>query len=127
MRRALILIILITAFCVGLGLYADTQQTRTARGYMEELEAIRRNVLAGRTAQAAADVRHMHALWQHDSEWLKCLIVHQYIRAVDTALLNLGTALEQGWAEDALRAADESFLALKDIEESHRAVWVNII
>lgn len=127
MRRALILIISLTVFCLGCGLWLDAHQTSAARGYLRRTEEIRQQVLSGRFSQALAQQREVHALWIGDSRWLKCLISHQYIRAVDAALLRLATALEQGWREEALMALDEVFGALTDVGEGHRASWVNVM
>ena len=127
MRRALFLIITLTTICLGSGLWLDARQTAVAQECIRLLEGIRQQALAGQFAGALEDERFFHARWQQESQWLKCLISHEYIHAVDEPLLRLGTALEQGWLEEALLASDEVFGALKDLEEGHRATLVNVV
>lgn len=118
MKRAVILIITLTIFAVGFGLWMDITRRSVAGDYLQETEQMRRQLAYGdmdviRDAQSNLQVR-----WQKDSRWLNCVIDHHHTRAVSSALLQLSTALEQGWKEEALKAIDLLQDALKDIEES---------
>ncbi len=127
MKRALILIVVITLSCFGLGAWLDHWQTETAYAYMRGARAVREAVLEGRGADARAEQAYLHALWQHDEPLLNALISHHHTRAVNTAMLELATALEQDWPDWALRALDALQDALDDVAVSDSARWENVL
>lgn len=127
MRRALTLIISLTLLTIGCSLWADRVQQDTALDYLQQLNAVRRQVLAGDLTAAAKEQAYMHALWQHDAKWLNCLIDHHHTRSVDSALTAIGTALEQNEPFEALQAIDEADSALDEIACSEQPLWETIL
>lgn len=127
MRRALALIITLTLLTFGAGTWLDIYQRDTARGYLAEFGAVRKLLLQGRHEEAAREEAYLHARWQQDAKWLNLLISHHHTRAVSTAMLELATALEQDWEDEALRALDRVTDALGDIEVSDFVTWENIL
>ena len=118
MKRAVILIITLTIFAVGFGLWMDITRRSVAGDYLQETEQMRRQLAYGDMDVIRDAQSNLQARWQKDSRWLNCVIDHHHTRAVSSALLQLSTALEQGWKEEALKAIDLLQDALKDIEES---------
>lgn len=118
MKRAVILIITLSIFALGFGLWMDLTQRSVARDYLQETEQMRRQLAYGEMDVLREAQNHLYERWQKDSRWLNCLIDHHHTRAVSSALLQLSTALEQGWKEEALQAIDLLQDALNDIEES---------
>ena len=106
MRRAVTLIVVLTALCLGLGLWLD---------------------LESRMEAAAHEQAYLHARWQYDAGWLNFLIGHHHTRAVTSAMLHLSTALEQRWQDESLRALDEAVDALSEVESSDFATLENIL
>lgn len=127
MRRALLLIIFLGVFTFGCGLWADRLQRNTALDYLQRLEAVRQLVLDENMQEALKEQAYLHALWQHDAKWLNCLIDHHHTRDVNGSLSSLATALEQGWARQALLFIDEADDALEEIAFSEQPVWENIL
>lgn len=127
MKRALILIIALTTTMFGSGWWLDHLQADTARRYLELLDAVRTAVLENRMEDARREESMLHALWQHDAEWLNGLISHHHTRDVSSALLKLATALEMGWQERAILALDEAWDALDEVAHSELPVWENIL
>lgn len=127
MRRALMLILFLSAFTLCCGWWADHLQQRTATDYLQKLNAVREMVIAGEMEAAAREQAYLHALWQHDAKWLNCLIDHHHTRDVGGALLHLATALEQGWPQQALVFIDEASDALEEIAYSEQPRWENIL
>ena len=127
MRRALILILVLTAGTFGSGWWLDHLQQHTAENYMAKLAQVRAMVLDGSMEKARKEEAHLHALWQHDSAWLNCLVDHHHTRDISSALLKLSTALERNWADEALRAMDEALDALGEVAESELPKWENIL
>ena len=123
MRRAVVLIITLTVLSVGL----DLSQRNTARGYMDSFGVVREALEQGNLDMAAREQAYLHARWQHDAKWLNCLISHHHTRAVNTAMLELSTALEQRWQDEALRALDRVMDALGDVASSDFAALENIL
>ena len=115
MRRALILIIVLSVVSFGGGICLDLLQARTAQRYLLELRALRAQLQQGDLIAARGDQAHLHALWQHDAQWLSCLISHHHTRAVSGAMLRLSTALEMGWPVEAMLALDDAYDALEEI------------
>lgn len=118
MRRAYILIVVLSIAAVGLGLWMDLTQQNIAREYLMETEQMRRQLSYGNMEVLREGQAHLYAKWEKDSRWLNCLIDHHHTRAVSTALLQLSTALEQGWKEEAFKALDLLQDAFTDIEQS---------
>ena len=127
MRRALSLILVLSALAFGSGFYLDNLRQKTAWNYLQRTEEIRRLTLAENWQAASEGVRMAFALWQHDERWLKCLISHHHTREVNAALLRLDTSISQRWMDEALPAADELHNALLDIYESHMPQLENIL
>ncbi|MBP3646809.1 MAG: DUF4363 family protein [Clostridia bacterium] len=119
MRRALILITLITLICFGSGHYFDRLRERTAHAYLQDAENLRQLVLAEQWHQAQSHERLLTARWQHDVRWLKILISHHHVREIDAALLRLSTSLTHHWPDEALPALDDLYSALQDLRLSH--------
>lgn len=127
MRRALTLIVTLTVITFGTGVWLDWYQRDTARGYQDSFGVVRVLVLEGRWEEAVGEEAYLHARWQHDAKLLNCLIGHHHTRAVNTAMQELATALEQRWRGEALRALDRVADALGDIENSDFASLENIL
>lgn len=127
MKRALILILLLTALTFGGGTWLDHLQKRTAASYLQGMETIRRAVLNGSMDQAAGEQAYWHALWQHDSNWLNAIISHQHTRDVNAGMTRVATALEMGWRDEAIRALDDTSDALAEIAVSNLPLWENIL
>lgn len=127
MRRALLLILLLTAFTFGCGLSLDHLQQKTALRYLDDLHAVRVLVLEGQMDSAAREQAYLHALWQRDAKWLNCLIDHHHTRDVEGAFLKLATAMEQRWPDEALTAIDEASDALDEVARSDQPCWENIL
>lgn len=121
------LIVVLTALTFGCGAWLDHWQTGVARGYRQEVQALRALVEAGRMADAASEQAYMHALWQHDQPLLNALVTHQYTRDVDKALGSLATALSLESVDWALQALDELDGALEDIEAGDAATLENLL
>lgn len=118
MRRAYMLIVMLTIASVGLGLWADLTQRSVARQYLFQTENIRQQVIAGEMGAAQDAETAVNAKWDKDSRWLNCLIDHHHTRAVSTAFLQLSTALEMGWTDESLKALDLLQDAFTDIGQS---------
>lgn len=127
MRRAIVLIVTLTALSIGLGLWLDLTQSHTAREYLEALDGMREAINAGRLEEAAQEQAYLHARWEHDADWLNFLIGHHHTRAVTSAMLQLSTALEQRWRDESLRALDGVMDALSEVESSDFATLENIL
>ena len=127
MKRAIILITVLTLGLVGLSLWMDTTQTRTAEAYRARVPVIRDALRAERYDDALLYQSELHALWQHDVGWLNCLVSHHHTRAVNTALTALATALENRWPTEALQALDALDDALGDVQKSDAPLWENIL
>lgn len=127
MRRAIILIVTMLVLSIGFGLWMDLSQRAVAREYLGSAEVVRTLLITGESEKAAEEQAYLHAKWQHDAMWLNRLISHHHTRAVTTAMVELATALEQGWQDEALRALDKLNDALKDVEESDFPSLENIL
>lgn len=127
MRRAITLVIVLTVFSFGLSLWTDLCQRDTARRYLDALAELRGLLLENRIEEAEDEQAYLYAIWQHDAKWLNCITSHHHTRAVNTAMLKLTTALEQGWRDESLRALDEVMDALEDIETSDFTTLENVL
>lgn len=127
MKRSIWLITVLTLLGVGCGLWADMTQQRTARGYLDGLQAVRQAMEAHELDTAKTEQAYLHALWQHDQKWLNTLVSHHHTRDVSSAMGKLATALENGWRDEALRALDEAEDAFDEVELSDRLSWENVL
>lgn len=127
MRRALTLVILLGFLTFGCGLWLDHLQTKTASRYLVGIEEIRQAIKDERMEDARREQAYWHALWQHDSEWLNCLISHHHTRDVSAGLTELATALEMDWQTESLQAVDTTITALQEVANSDRPLWQNIL
>lgn len=127
MRRALILILSITAISFGGAAWLDHLQQSKAMGYLRALEGVRTAVMNGRIAEAQREERYLHALWQHDARWLNALVDHHHTRDISGAMVKLSTALELAWPQQAILALDEAQDALEEVAQSEQARWENIL
>ena len=127
MKRALVLIVVLTAGTFGCGWWLDHLQQHTACRYLAMLDEVRTAVLDSRMDDARREESHLHALWQHDAGWLNTLISHHHTRDVNSALLKLATALEMNWHERAILALDEARDALDEVAHSDLPAWENIL
>lgn len=127
MRRAVTLIITLSVLCVGLGLWMDLSQQGMAESYLEGAERVRVHLEAGDSAEALAEQARLHDSWQRDAHWLNCLVSHHHTRAVSLAMVQLRTALRQGWDREAWQALDLLEDALRDVEGSDFPYWENIL
>lgn len=127
MKRALILVLTLTALSFGLGWKLDTLQRDTALAYLDGLYAVRQAVDDGRMAQARSEQAYLHALWQHDAHWLNCLIDHHHTRDVDGAMRRLATTLEEENRLAALLTLDEVIDSLEEVSQRDLPIWENIM
>lgn len=127
MRRAYVLIIVLTVLGFGAGIWADLAQQNTAREYLDAFINVREAVERGNLDAASQEQAYLHAKWQHDAVWLNCLISHHHTRAVNTAMTELATAFQYQWTDEALRALDRVEDALEDIEGSDFATLENVL
>ena len=127
MRRAVLLISILSVLAVGLGLWVDLEQRQVAREYMDGVGMVRWLMDQGEIEKAAQEQAYLHAQWQHDAKWLNCLISHHHTRAVTTAMIELAAALENRWDDEILRALDKAEDALSDIEGSDFCTLENIL
>ncbi|MDD3334023.1 MAG: DUF4363 family protein [Eubacteriales bacterium] len=127
MRRAVLLIVILTVVSVGLGLWMDFSQRDVAREYLDGAAQIRSLLLEAQWEKATYEQAYQYARWQGDAKWLNCFLSHHHTRAVSTAMVELGSALEYGWEDEALRALDQLEDALGDVESSDFPHWENIL
>ncbi|MBE5801975.1 MAG: DUF4363 family protein [Clostridiales bacterium] len=127
MRRAIVLITVMTLLGVSLGIWMEYSLNRFVGEYLEQAEQVRRLTAEKRLDQALEEQAYMHARWQGEVGWLNCLISHHHTREVNEALLKLTTSLEEGWRKESLMALDELTDALADIREGVAFHWQNIL
>ena len=127
MRRAIILITVLTLFTFGSGLKLDHLQRDTAEAYLADVQKLRGMVLSDRMEEAKREQAYLHAMWQGDENWLNCLINHHHTRDVNTAMLKLSTGLELESSLLCLLALDEVKDALEEIAYSELPSWDNIL
>ncbi len=127
MRRAVWLVAVLGVVGIALGVWLDLLQTQTARDYLDGCSVVREHLLQNELEEAAHEQAYLHAKWQHDVTWLNLFISHHHTRAVGSAMLELATALEQRWRDEALRALDKVTDALGEIESSDSATLENVL
>jgi hypothetical protein len=125
MKRAVILISVLTAICVTGSVAVDLYEARTAQSYLDELPPLRMAILNGDMTDARDRESLMYARWQHDAAVLNIFISHHHTRLVSTALLQLSTAVEMGWQEEALKTVDLLQDALEHVLEGDFYKWEN--
>jgi len=125
-KRAIILITVLTVVCLSIAITVDLYEARTAESYLEELRHVRKAVQSGDMVDARARESQMSARWQHDSRVLNLFISHHHTRLVTTAMLQLSTAVEMEWQNDALKAIDLIQDALEHVHDCDFYKWENI-
>lgn len=127
MRRAICLIIVLTALGVGCGLWADSAQRGKAREYLGGIEVMREALLNDDMDGAAREQAYWHALWQHDEKRLNYILSHELTRDAAGALMKLSTALAEGGRFEALQALDEVEDAFMRMESGDSPTLENIL
>lgn len=127
MKRAVILIMVMTLLGAGVGIWMELSVQETCGWYRAQEEALRQLVEADALSDALQEQRYIHARWQGESRKLNAMVSHHHTRAVDEALLALGTALEHGWQREALQALDALYDSLLDLEVDMTLRWENVL
>lgn len=127
MQRAVILLVVMTLLGVGLGLWMETGLSAVCQRYLVQAEAVRRLVETNEMGEALEEERFLYASWQGESRKLNALVSHHHTRAVDEALLQLDTALHNGWREEVLLALDALRFSLMDLETDMTLRWENVL
>ncbi len=127
MKRAVTLVIALLALCVGISLWCDGRQLAAADAYLDALPPLRQAEERGDSAGARERSEALSARWRQDEGWLDGLVSHEYTRAVDSAMLRLNTALENGWRRDALHALDDLNDAFGSLSEAAAPTLSNLI
>jgi len=127
MKRALILIIILSVLTFGGGWWLDYRQQSTAMKYMNGLYSIRQLIQNGEMENALNEQAYLHALWQHDAHWLNALADHHHTRDVEASMRHLATALQEKNRAQALWAMDELIDTFEEFSQRNMAVWENIM
>lgn len=127
MKRAVILIVVMTLLGAGAGIWMERSLLETCDWYRTQEESLRQLVEADALADALQEQRYVHARWQGESRKLNAMVSHHHTRAVDEALLALGTALAHGWQREALHALDALYDSLQDLEMDMTLRWENVL
>ena len=127
MKRALILIIILSALTFGCGWWLDGLQQRTAADYLDRLSHIRQLVTAGETEAAISEQTALYIRWKNDAHWLNFLLDHHHTRDVEAALRHLATVLQEDAHLQSLLAIDELTDALEEVAQRDTAVLENIL
>ena len=127
MKRALILIIVLSALTFGGGWLLDDLQQNTAMRYLKDLHSIRQFIKANELDTALHEQARLHARWEDDSHWLNALWDHRHTREVEASICRLATTLEEGNRLHALLAMDELVDALEEVAQRNMAFWENIM
>ena len=125
MKRAIILITVLTLGCLSAALTVDLLQHHTAQAYLAELPMLREAVLKKNFQDAGKQHRKLEADWDQEAFWLDCLISHDHTREVYAEVGALKTAIEMEWQEEALKALDALDAALEHIETGEFTRWDN--
>ncbi len=125
MKRAVVLIVVLSVLCVSVSLIGDHMQASNARAYLKELRPVRKALKSGDFTDAYARQSLIEAKWRYEKGWLNTFISHHHTREVSTAMLRLATAIEMGWQVEALEAMDILQDCLEDIETSDGLRWEN--
>ena len=127
MRRALILITVMTLLGLSMGLWMESWLGGICAEYVAQTETVRKLILDNRMEEAAAEQAYLFAVWQGQTHRLNAVVSHHHTRAVDEALLNLSTALEEGWRQESLLALDAVQFALRELESDISLRWENVL
>ena len=127
MKRALILIVVLTLGSFGCGSWLDHLQQKAAQQYLDGFHAVRRLIEADDMDAAAREQAYLHALWQKDAHWLNVLLDHHHTRDVESAMRHVATALQERSRIQALLAMDELTDALEEVAERDVALVENIL
>jgi hypothetical protein len=127
MKRAIILITVLTIGCLAAALTVDHLQQHTAQAYMAELPVLREAVLKRDFEEAKQQHGKMEAAWEQEALWLDCLISHDHTREVFAQVGALKTAIDMEWQEEALKALDALDAALEHIETGEFYRWDNFL
>lgn len=127
MRRALILITVMMLLGTSVGLWMENRLGDICADYVARTEAVRELILSGRMEEAAEEQAYLFASWQGETRRLNAVVSHHHTRAVDEALLELSTALDEGWRLEALQALDAAQFALRDLESDMTLRWENVL
>jgi len=126
-RRAVILILVMTLLGTGVGLWMEISLRSTCQQYLEQTRHIRQLAEAGALGEALQEQAYLYACWQGEVRGLNAIVSHHHTRAVDDALLKATTSLENGWQKEALLALDEVQDALEDLETDMTLRWENVL
>ncbi len=127
MRRAVILIVVMTLLGIGLGTWMERSLQLCCRTYADSAGQIRQWLENGDTDRARQEEALLHSRWQEDESWLKMLVSHHHTRSVEESLVKLATSLEHGWYREALLALDAFSDALADLEDDMVLRWDNVL
>ena len=127
MKRALILIITLSLLSFGAGGWLDHMQQTTAMRYLDGLYHIRQLIIDENWEAAGSEQAYLHALWQHDAQWLNYLLDHHHTRDVESSMGHLATSLQEQNRIHALLAMDEVIDALEEVAQRDMAIWENIM
>ncbi|NLO85710.1 MAG: DUF4363 family protein [Clostridiales bacterium] len=127
MKRAIILIVVLSIIGFGGGAWMDKVQSDTAESYQGNVSLIRQWMKQGDTEKAAIEQARLYAKWEGDVKWLNCITSHHHTRAVSQALLELSTAFEFGWEDEIYRALDQARDALTDVGSGDRLTIENVL
>lgn len=127
MKRAIILIVVLTVTSLAAALTVDLMQHHTALEYLKDLPPLREAVLRGDMEDAKIRQVQLRKEWDEDAFWLNCLISHHYTREVSGEMESLHTAIEQGWKQEALLVMDRLDAAFDDIESGDFCRWENFL
>lgn len=125
MKRAIILITVLTLGCLACALTVDLLQHHTAKAYLAEMPALREMALAEDWRQARTRHKQLQEDWERQAVLLDCLISHEHTREVAAQIGALETAIDMGWQEEVLRALDALTAALEHIETGEFCRWEN--
>lgn len=127
MKRAIVLITVLTIGCLAAALTVDLLQHHTAQAYLAELPVLREAVMKRDFQGAKKQHEKLEAAWEQEAFWLDCLISHDHTREVFAQVGALKTAIEMEWQEEALKALDALDAALVHIETGEFCRWENFL
>ena len=127
MKRALILITVLTVGCLACALVIDLHQHHTAQAYLADLPPLRKALLKEDWEQVRALRGGLQKDWDEEAFLLECLISHEHTREVASQMGALETAVQMGWQEEALMALDALQAALEHIHTGDFCRWENFL
>ena len=126
MKRACLLIAVLTLIPVGLTFWADAQQHQTAMFYQKRLRSVISLTESGNLQEALDQQNELTALWQRDEKRLNHFADHFSTRQVSEAMGKASVSLGYGWHKEALMALDEARQALLELQQGQKAAFENI-